>query len=454
VCLYVAYAVIVYQILTIFRLQQLDVEDESLWEFETVRGRSFPPAFDRDSSPPDTEDNTVPNQSTIRPPPSTTLPSSLRLLFEDEVAPQSDSFRLPTFPSHRNTPSPPTLLSQSISSSLARDKTAMKLTLDGSGDDLPAKQPNFAFPPRMNIRSRSKLSSSVPSSDDEAPSDDAKASPFGQGAPLFSRHTTEGSEPSVDAVRNTSTYRDVRSARGPPDIKIPRPSDADDPPFDLTSPTTTGLSSSSPDISIPGASSFKRPANRKRSQSSAEGLTARGGFTGRRDLNLALPVAFQFPPNLKVWSPSPPAVSPLQLQKTQNLISPTHASASSPVISPSAHQTAYSLDTSASGVQPRRYPALGQHLPSSIARTRPTTALPETTPPETGSGKAGTSINRQASARSILQDGPPLVPPVKPFASYIPGRDRSCSDSSVSVQTTNLGLPGLKDVLKVLFLIC
>jgi protein-serine/threonine kinase len=452
VCLCVTYAVIVYQILTIFRLQQLDVEDESLWEFETVRGRSFLPAFDRDSSPPDTEDNTVPNQSTIRPPPSTTLPSSLRLLFEDEVAPQSDSFRLPTFPSHRNTPSPPTLLSQSISPSLARDKTAMKLTLDGSGDDLPAKQPNFAFPPRMTVRSRSKLSSNVPSSDDEASSDDSKVPPFGQGAPLFSRHTTEGSEPSVNAVRNTSTYRDVRSARGPPDIKIPRPSDVDNPPFDLTSPTTTGLSSSSPDISIPGASSFKRPANRKRSQSSAEGLTSRGGFTGRRDLNLASPAAFQFPPNLKVWSPSPPAVSPLQLQKTHNLISPTHASASSPVISPSAHQTAYSLDTSAFGVQPRRYPAPGQHLPSSIARTRSATALPETTPPETGSGKAGTSINRQASTRSILQDGPPLVPPVKPFAR--PGRDRSCSDSSVSVQTTNFGLPGLKDVLKVLFVIC
>jgi hypothetical protein len=115
------------------------------------------------------------------------------------------------------------------------------------------------------------------------------------------------------------------------------------------------------------ASSFRPSTNRQRSQSSGEGLTSRGGFTGRQDLNLTSPITFQFPPNPKILSPSPLAVLPLQLQKTHNRISPTHTS--SPVISPSAHQTTYSLDNTASGVQPTAILDLG-HLPQLHVRVQ------------------------------------------------------------------------------------
>lgn len=76
-------------------LQRLDMEYENPWEFDTVRGRSVPRAPSTDEQFfPDIPDDSSLVEPTIRPPPpSSALPSSLRLLFEDESNLQSDPLR-------------------------------------------------------------------------------------------------------------------------------------------------------------------------------------------------------------------------------------------------------------------------------------------------------------------------------------------------------------------------
>ncbi|KAJ6586809.1 Pkinase-domain-containing protein [Mycena vulgaris] len=398
-------------------LQQLGVnlEDENPWEFDTVRGSTF---VYQDLEPPSSsEEDPIHTQATIRPP-AAPLPSSLRLLFEEEAAPQ-DAFRVAPFhiPSQRNTPSPPNSLPTSAASPLARDRIGLKrgLTADHIGDDLTAKQSAFAFPPRVAGRSRSHLATSVPNSDEES-------------SDLLTPSEAGGEEP----ISNNGTRNSYRT-RGPPNIEIPPSSQAEHLSFDLASPThaPAAISSSSPNISA-----SRPPINRKRSQSSAEGLTPGfGAPSAKRDVDLASPAAFHFPPTQNVLSPSIPPVLPLQLQKSHT---PTHSSTSTLPVSPGAHQTTYSLDTSASG---RRFAASSPRSTPIMTRTRSATALPETGP--TGSVKSN-ATTRQANA---VTDDSPLVPPIKPFAR--PGRERSGSDSSNISYTPGLGTPGLKDVLKI-----
>ncbi|KAJ7502722.1 Pkinase-domain-containing protein [Mycena galericulata] len=380
--------------------------DENPWEFDTVRGSTF--IYQDPEIPRNLEDSPVHAQATIRPP-AAPLPSSLRLLFEDEAAPPQDSFRVPPFliPSQRNTPSPPNSLPTSAASP-GRDRMKRGLTTDSNvGDDLTAKQSAFAFPPRAN-RSRSNLGTSVPNSDEEA-SDSMTPS-----------DTAAEEQTSSNGTRNS--YR----TRGPPNIEIPPSSQAEHLSFDLASPThpPASLSTSSP--SIPTS---RPPMNRKRSQSSAEGLSA---SSVKRDVDLASPAAFQFPPTQKILSPSIPSVLPLQLQKSHSRTSPTHSSTSTLPVSPGAHQATYSLDTSASA---RRFPAPSPRAAPSMTRTRSATALPETSP------TVSVKPNRPVPENS------PLVPPIKPFARS--GRERSGSDSSNTSYTPGMGTPGLKDVLKI-----
>ncbi|KAJ7078944.1 Pkinase-domain-containing protein [Mycena belliarum] len=389
-------------------LQQLgmNLEDENPWEFDTVRGSSY--AY-HTLEPRNSEEDPINTQATIRPP-AAPLPSSLRLLFEDESAPK-DAFRVAPFhiPSQRNTPSPPNALPASTASPPSRDRMGPKrgLTADSStGDALTAKQGAFAFPPRMAGRSRSHLATSVPNSDEES-------------SDLLTPSDVVGDDP----ILNGGTRNSYRT-RGPPNIEIPPSSQDEHLSFDLASPTHTSanLSSSSPSIS-----SSRSPMNRKRSQSSAEGLTS-GGPSMTKDVDLASPAAFHFPPAQKVNSPS---ILPLQFQKSHTHTSPTNSSTSTLPVSPGAHQATYSLDTSASA---RRFPAPSPRSTPSMTRTRSATALPET------SIKANLT-NRPANP---AVDNPPLVPPVKPFART--GRERSGSDSS---NISGLGTPGLKDVLKI-----
>ncbi|KAJ7209485.1 Pkinase-domain-containing protein [Mycena pura] len=383
-------------------LQQLgmNIEDENPWEFDTVRGSTFVhPELQMPGN------NPVQTQATIRPPPAP-LPSSLRLLFEDEATAPQDAFRVPQFhiPSQRNTQSPPSSVPVSAGSP-GRDRMGLKRAGDSVGDDLTAKQSAFAFPPRA-VRSRSNLAKSVSNSDEESldlstPVDDRREES------IFSNGTRNG-------------YR----SRGPPNIEIPLSENHVSEHTSLIH-TPGALPSSSPNIST-----SRPPINRKRSQSSAEGLTA------RQDVNLASPAAFQFPPTQKVYSPSTPLTLPLQPHKEPNRTSPTHSSTSTLPVSSGAHQATYSLDNSAST---RRFPNSSHRIAPSMTRARSATALPET-------GHASARLNA-ASRQANITDELPLVPPVKPFARS--GRQRSGSDSSNTSYTPGLGTPGLKDVLKI-----
>ncbi|KAK7057262.1 STE/STE20/YSK protein kinase [Favolaschia claudopus] len=373
----------------------INLEEENPWEFDTVRGSAI---FHQDASG---ELDVDPShmQATIRPP-AAPLPSSLRLLFEDGTAPQQEPFRVPQFhiPSQRNTPSPP-----AASTPPSRDKSVKRgLTVDsftGFGDDLTAKQGAFAFPPRGVGRSRSNLATPVPNAEEETVD------------LAIPDHTVE--EPSTSSGTRNS-YR----TKGPPNIEIPPSSQAEHLSFDLASPTHT------PSATSPNVPTSRPVINRKRSQSSADGLNS-----AKRDVDLASPAAFQFPPTQKILSPSIPSVLPLQLQKSHT---PTHSSTSTLPLSPGAHQATYSLDIAS----PRRFPAPSPRATPNMTRTRSATALPET------------ALSKQTGGvRQMEAVDPPLVPPVKPFARS--GRQRSGSDSSNNSQTPGLGTPGLKDVLKV-----
>lgn len=413
-------------------LLHLDIQDENPWEFETVRGRSFSSASYEDDNEDtfENENDTAQTQSTIRPPQSTPLPSSLRLLFEDEATSPQDTLRPPAFQiPHPTTPSPPNSLPPSLSSSPARERIAIKraATLDNLGDELTAKQGTFVYPPRGMGRSRSKLSSSVPGSEDES-----------SGPASIENTTRSRPSPSPDPSAQANEfkkpllrdpYKELRSNRFPPNIEIPSRSNSGQI-ADLSSPapSLTSESNSSPERSTPRITSR---LTRKASESTPDDLTPHANvFLTHRDVNLASPTSFQFPPSPKVFTPLDPGT--LSSQKSRSRLTPTHLSTSSPLSSPSSHQSTYSLDISAST---RRAPTHNALMPPSITRTRSATALPQATL---------YPIESPLLRKAPPIDEIPLVPPVKPFARA--QRNRSGSDAS---QTTNPGTPGLRDVLKV-----
>ncbi|CAK5281475.1 unnamed protein product [Mycena citricolor] len=363
-------------------------EDINPWEFDTVRGSALlSQDFDvRRLRDIDGENDQM--QATVRPP-AAPLPSSLRLLFEDETTAPTEQFRVTPFqiPLQRDTPSPPNHLPVPSSGSPSRDRPLLKrgLTVDNVADDLTAKKGTFAFPPRNVNRSRSNLA------DEE----------------IIKTDVIEGS-----GARNS--YR----SKGPPNIEIP-PSEHIA--FDLASPTHHAVPSSA-------SSTVSRPVmSRKRSQSNADGPGS--ASSKERDENRReSPNLFQFPPSQKAVSPSVPDVTALQLPKPHNRTSPTHASASPLPVSPVAHQATHSLDIVGAT---RRFPAASPRPAPSMIRTRSATALAEGTP---------VRHNRPAVDQ-------PLVPPIKPFARGT--RERSGSDASNQSYTPGLGTPGLKDVLKI-----
>ncbi|KAG6862205.1 hypothetical protein C0995_002135 [Termitomyces sp. Mi166 len=382
-------------------------EDESVWEFETVRGRSFQPDL-YGENPSEAEHESM--QATIRSAQSSNLPSSLRALFEDDsLLAQPPAFQ---FPSHSGTRSPPNSILPSTSSSPGKERAAVKKPLmqDSIGDEPTVKQRTFVYPPRGMARSRSKLSSSVPGSDDESALhvvSESKLAPFPGVLP----------SPSLDTLgdplmKTTRDPRSLRSIRKPHEIDTtPLPHD-DGLISDEASPSRTitpGLISSSLE-NLP----LNRPVmGRRRSKSTGEALSLRRD--GRADLDLASPSVFHFP-------------HPVQTSSTSHShLSPTHFSSSTPGSSYSTHQTTYSLDTSSTLHQPAPNPET-----PSIARTRSATALlPETESQYLRKGQA---------------NGVPLLPPLKPFA--LSDRIRNGSDAGTSM---NSSAPGLRDVLKAIF---
>ncbi|KAF8070235.1 Pkinase-domain-containing protein [Lyophyllum atratum] len=391
-------------------LLRLHVEDENPWEFETVRGHSFRHAPYNEDIVPDTKSDNEPTQSTVRPPPSSTLPSSLRLLFEDDTTPQQETLRPPVFqiPTNSSTPSPPSSVPPSTSPSPARERMAMKraATLDTLGDELTAKQKSFVYPPRGMARSRSKLSSSVPGSDDEPTSfDDVSShSPGTRPSPSADPSSLDffGDPAKKPTLRELRTLRSNRAPSNNDTVSSPSNEDEVN---DETSPATTvtpGLPSFTPE-SLPSKSPLMI---RKRSQSTGEALGPRRN--GRVDsLDLASPSSFQFPPSPKPFAP---------LTKL-----------------PSAH--IHTVDYHPHILAPRYMPAPSPMLPTSITRTRSATTLPEA---------PLSTIEAPLFRKGPTTDATALNPPLKPFA--LSGRSRSGSDTSLS---NNPGTPGLKDVLKI-----
>jgi hypothetical protein len=131
-------------------------EETDLWEFDTIRRRTFQAAF-KAVIPPN-----FPNDSSLIAPtvkPAARLPTSLRSLFDDDTlhfGVETLRAPVPPPPPLRDTPSP-TLPS---SSSPSRDRTLFKRTIaptDSTDDVQMAKYNDFAFPPRTVSRAKSKL---------------------------------------------------------------------------------------------------------------------------------------------------------------------------------------------------------------------------------------------------------------------------------------------------------
>ncbi|KAG6865846.1 hypothetical protein C0991_011178 [Blastosporella zonata] len=398
-----------------------DEDDESLWEFETVRGRSFASRPYNEDFASNEAENEEQSMQTIRSPKPPTLPSSLRALFEDDSEPPQQILRPPAFqvPSHPGTPSPPSSVPPSISSSPGRERIPMKRppVLDSPVDEPTVKQKTFVYPPRGMARSRSKLSSSVSGSDDESASRtlfESKLTPSPRIMP----------SPSLDSLgepSKKSTLRDPRTLRSkqPPSPVDITPLHSDDELVnDDTSPSTT-ITPGLPSAALPGGVSISRPVmGRRRSQSTGEALVPRRN--GRTDLDLASPSAFQFPLSAHPLPSEPNLIS--QSRPSPNNFNSSTLGGSLHI----AHQVTYSLDTSAS----TRQNHVPSPLPSSIARTRSATILPETT--ETLPLRKGPTNDM------------PLLPPLKPFA--LSDRNKGGSDGGSSMSS---GTPGLKDVLKI-----
>lgn len=453
-------------------LQNPGLKEQNPWQFDTVRGRPMAdPLLAEPESFFDTAADEAPSLSTARPRGAQRLPSSLRGLFDEEASSsEPELFRPPTLqvPGLRSTPSPP---SSSPSPSPSRDRTAYMrtLTADSTVDDLQtAKQANFAFPPKTSTpRNKSKLSTSVPGSEDEemlaAPvSRKGRPPPLGLGTPSTPpTSSTSSTNDLPDGSRENVIYREFGVSHDSPDIETPSviPPDTN---FDFGSTNSlVAQSSSVPTDFLQVTPTSRPPANRKRSQSSVTGIASRTALASQRDRSLASPVDFQFPlPSNN--SPLLPTVLPL---RTHNKASTTHTSISSTSgISPIAHQATYSLDASVSSPPSRRPPLNPLSVPQhTINRAHSANALSSTvasTTDPSGSGLPAVSrkpsLNRQASVAVMesVQPPPPLLPPTKPFAR--PTRDRSgsgasrLSDGNISGQS--LSLPGLKDVLKVNYL--
>lgn len=367
--------------------------DRHSWQFETIRGRMHPSFFNGDRGVDDELDQLDAsfNHATIRAPGSSTLPTSLRGLFGEEES-SSDNFIIPGFQSKNHSASPiPAVVTP---------------------DEQP-KEP-FAFPPGGMSRARSKLSTSsaLPSdSEHEEP-----LPPLGPGIPR-KEPLDSGSESSSATIRN-QTYRDVRTSRGLPNIEIPPlPSHKPNQSLDVSNGHPFSEDKSSPET----PASARATVNRKRSQTSSEGIRP----SIKRSASAAAE-PFQFPPA--------PAHKLGPSLRVQDRISPTQNTV--PALSPS-HQSAYSLDTP--GIS--RKPDLLRSPMPSIARTRSATALvdaisgPGTSPP------VPPPPNRQTT-----RDTSPLMAPIKPFAR----RDRSgSSGSDGNASSSSLGVPTLKEVLKV-----
>jgi len=383
-------------------MQGLDGRDDNPWEFDTIRARSSTAAYEDDM-----HDETVDYDATVRVSGPTTLPSSLRGLFEENDS-GLQPFRTPQFAASSRMQATPTL---TIPESNPHDDVTIKKPLRPEGrENAMLGKGSFIFPPPTGTPVLGK--SREPWDEDQLSSSDNETPPTSS---IHSSQGTDSDSPSSSTPRVTPLPTRTTFA-GSPDLTFRRR------PSEINNSSNELLSSSTPEI----RPSSRPILSRKRSQ---------GNFGQQPNLPETLgigrarsPGTFQFPA-----SPSPkPLVLPLQLRKASAPTSPTKRLLDSPEQTMS-HQSTYSLDIN------RQFPPPTLKESPSISRARSATGIVDSAQAEDYSHTYQTA----RSPRPNL-DFPALAPPLKPFSS----RQRNRSDSDGLALVT----PGLKDVLKVSYL--
>ncbi len=430
-----------------FRLQSVDDDREgAAWEFDTVRASSSIETSGSDdfllSST--TDDTSSPNP-TIRPPPSK-VPSTLRMLFENADT-VMDPFKIPGFDALSSALNPSLLPPPSTHSTRGRGRSRSATSSSEHEEEvLTAKQPSFEFPPRVATPKLSP-SNGHAGSDELQPLHREQHPPLGPGIPVGGPLGSDNSRPR--SPRLPASYREVRSERGLPNIEIPPPDIGAMGKYNPTPPIV--LSVSSPEHSV--GPRERAVINRQRSKSSAIDAVSPTGMKLQREWTFPSSNDFRFPPSGNNSQPvTPPALPAAQSpHQTHNRISPTHASASTSIStsSRSSHQFTHSLDAS---VLPGRLPSPASLVtPSPVTRSRSATPYTES---------HGSALNDPANAQKLVTRKPSMtrlasvaVMETVQSSSPLPSRPfgRGREERSGSVADAFPPLPGLKDVLKVIF---
>ncbi|KAF8274408.1 hypothetical protein EI94DRAFT_1713360 [Lactarius quietus] len=384
--------------------------------------------------------------ATVRPQPSK-LPTSLRHLFDSDIASVPDPFRIPGFNSSTKEvattipslqlppPSPVVSPPPPPPPSVPRDRTARRaLRIDSSFEDSPnLSTAAFAFPISRGTKARA-VNGFSPSESQGNPSSSHPVHP--------KRPSTAPASPSYEAIafkNGTSTSTPVVSKiLGRRDPRL----DQSDPDLEIVS-HRHGHETNLPAISkddgplVDGrsaATSRRNPVFRKRSQSTTQGSPSHPSI----EQNSPLPPDFQFPGYIS--SSDEHSAFSSSVLRARARVSPTRVGASETPVS--LHSSTHSLDAASS---PRR-PSPPGLAPPVLGRSRSATPADDR-PPDTHAGplhggnrpQRRPSLHRLASL-AVMETAPQTKTPSKPV--------RGRSGNSAGGVGDLSGIPGLKDVLK------
>lgn len=408
--------------------------DENPWEFETVRGRSFDASgLGSQATPSDDQAST-----TVRPPQSK-LPTSLRHLFDNDVASAPDPFRIPGFSVTGKdavsglSGSPALPHSPATPLPVARDRAARRaLRVENSDDALNLSTAKFAFPSLTASKAtKANAGSNLPPPDDQV-------NPASPHPGHVDRQTSGiGSSPVPVPVPSRLLGRhDLRLDSGDPDLEISSQGSGHEATLLATANDDGPL-----DARLSPALSRRSPSSRSRSQSTIQ----RPPSTTILDQNPPLPSDFHFPPYSSSSDPNQLVSSSPEVRHHAR-VSPTLAGAQI-----SLHNSAQSLDARISAGSPRRLspPSLA---PPTLARSHSATPADDA-PHDIHAGPFSSGVKRQRRpslhrlASLTVLETPPIAPPTRPWSKF--GRGRS-GNSAGGVGDLSV-IPDLKDVLKVNF---
>lgn len=388
--------------------------------------------------------------ATVRPQPSK-LPNSLRHLFDSDTASVPDPFRIPGFNSSNKEVTSATLNSQLSPPSpvvqppppppsVPRDRTARRaLRIDSSFEDGPnLSTAAFAFPPRTSRGTKAKAITGPPPSEGQVNSSHpghverpstAPASPSSESMTF-----RNGTPASTTVVPKFVGRRDLRLNTSEPDQEsvFHRPG------HETNLPVLSKDDGLLADARL-AATSRRNPASQKRSQSTTQGPPSRPGL----DQNSPLPPEFQFPGHISSSDHDHSSFSS-SILRARARDSPTRADAPETPIS--LHSSTHSLDAQIPASLLRR-PSPPGLAPPVLGRSRSAAPADDRTPDaHTGPLPGGHRPQRRPSLhRLVSETAPQTKTPSKPV--------RGRSGNSAGGVGDLSGIPGLKDVLKVIFTI-